>query len=261
LFSWECIDEAGDVEVESPGSAPSPNEPEIDLLKSSIREQANGDLIVGFETAGAIPSSAADMIWVVTAWLKDGSINTFDYSLIGSEATVQIGDWEGDQWVVPGELIRASGNLIELRVPSLDIPAPITAGEVESWSAGAESNHMYADPWYSFSDECSPGTVTASNPQEPATPESASTSQADDATEPGLVMPNLICVDLQKAQDDLQALTGKFFIDSYDSSGRNRFQINDSNWTVTEQTPDPGSEIVNEVSIGAIKDDEVASCG
>jgi len=256
LFVWECVDAVGDVEVESPGDPQVQAEPAVDLVRSSVREQSNGDLVVSFEVAGAVPASASDVIWVVTAWLEGGSINTFDYSLIGDEASVQIGDWEGDTWVVPGQLIRATGTQIEILVPKQDIPEPVARGQVESWSAGTESNHMSADPWFSLSDDCAPGTVLSTAPATIAGTGATSTAP----NQPVLVMPNLVCVDLQQAQDDLQALTGKFFIDSYDSSGQSRFQINDSNWTVTEQSPEPGAEIIDDVSIGAIKDDEVTNC-
>jgi len=75
-------------------------------------------------------------------------------------------------------------------------------------------------------------------------------------------MPNLICVDLQKAQDTLQELTGEFFAsDSKDASGEGRMQINDSNWVVVDQQPDPGERIILDPNLYALKDDEAEDQG
>jgi hypothetical protein len=49
-------------------------------------------------------------------------------------------------------------------------------------------------------------------------------------------MPNLIGVDLQLAQDKLQAL-GSYVVDQQDAAGLNRVQVVDSNWKVCSQKP------------------------
>lgn len=58
-------------------------------------------------------------------------------------------------------------------------------------------------------------------------------------------MPNEIGKGLQRAQDDIQALTGDaiFFTYSTDALGLNRHQVLDSNWLVCSQTPTAGTTI------------------
>ncbi len=58
----------------------------------------------------------------------------------------------------------------------------------------------------------------------------------------GSVMPNVVCMNLQDAQDTIQD-AGVFFSKSVDGTGQDRSQIIDSNWIVTAQTPRPGSPI------------------
>ena len=56
------------------------------------------------------------------------------------------------------------------------------------------------------------------------------------------LMPNVVCMNLQEAQDEIQD-HGVFYSRSRDASGRNRSQFNDSNWVVIKQSPAPGKEI------------------
>ena len=56
------------------------------------------------------------------------------------------------------------------------------------------------------------------------------------------LMPNVLCMNLQEAQDEIQD-HGVFFSRSQDASGQDRFQINDSNWIVVEQSPPVGTRI------------------
>ncbi|MDV6263855.1 hypothetical protein [Rhodococcoides yunnanense] len=61
------------------------------------------------------------------------------------------------------------------------------------------------------------------------------------ASEPVLVsMPPVVCMNLQSAQNAIQAV-GVFFSRSEDASGEGRMQVNDSNWIVVEQSPAPGT--------------------
>jgi len=104
------------------------------------------------------------------------------------------------------------------------------------------------------------GPVTTSAPT--AAPIiTAAPAQATQPTTNDLTMPDLRCSDLQDAQDLMQELTGQFFaVDSYDASGAGRAQLIDSNWTVVEQSPAPGERIGGDPKIGAVKDDEIATC-
>ncbi|NMD63433.1 UNVERIFIED_ORG: PASTA domain-containing protein [Nocardia globerula] len=56
------------------------------------------------------------------------------------------------------------------------------------------------------------------------------------------VMPNVVCTNLQDAQDRIQA-AGVFFSRSADATGAGRNQVLDSNWIVVSQSPAAGSEV------------------
>ena len=56
------------------------------------------------------------------------------------------------------------------------------------------------------------------------------------------LMPNVVCMNLQKAQDEIQD-HGVFFSRSMDASGKKRSQLIDSNWIVIKQSPAPGKKI------------------
>ncbi len=56
-------------------------------------------------------------------------------------------------------------------------------------------------------------------------------------------MPDVRCMNLQRAQDTIQARTSTFYIRSRDGSGRGRKQIVDSNWIVIGQIPAAGSSL------------------
>lgn len=55
-------------------------------------------------------------------------------------------------------------------------------------------------------------------------------------------MPNVLCMNLQSAQNAIQA-RGVFYSRSRDATGQGRSQIIDSNWVVVDQYPAPGSPI------------------
>ncbi|MEU0879135.1 PASTA domain-containing protein [Lentzea sp. NPDC005914] len=82
-------------------------------------------------------------------------------------------------------------------------------------------------------------------------PTDPSSSQAPPAK--GTV-PNVVCLDLQKAQDTLQA-AGFYLLGSEDATGQGRNQVVDRNWVVVSQsasagsTPDPKTKI----TLGAVK--------
>jgi|GEM_PF-6345100 len=56
------------------------------------------------------------------------------------------------------------------------------------------------------------------------------------------LMPDVLCMNLQEAQDEIQD-HGVFFSRSEDASGLGRMQINDSNWIVVGQFPSVGARI------------------
>ena len=54
------------------------------------------------------------------------------------------------------------------------------------------------------------------------------------------VIPDVVCMDLQLAQDKAQA-AGFYRLESQDSSGQRRRQVDDQNWVVVSQTPPAGT--------------------
>lgn len=56
------------------------------------------------------------------------------------------------------------------------------------------------------------------------------------------VVPDTTCMDLQLAQDKVQA-AGLHAGRSQDATGRRRYQVNDRNWVVVGQTPAPASRV------------------
>jgi hypothetical protein len=82
---------------------------------------------------------------------------------------------------------------------------------------------------------------------ETAASESAPRNQEGDrgdtaSSDPGDVMPDVVCMNLQDAQDAIQR-AGVFFSRSHDATGQGRHQFLDSNWQVVAQTPEPGTPI------------------
>ncbi|MBV9844639.1 MAG: hypothetical protein JOZ47_06170 [Kutzneria sp.] len=70
-------------------------------------------------------------------------------------------------------------------------------------------------------------------------------------------MPNLVGGNLQKAQDQIQALTANaiFFTASHDATGRNRHQILDSDWKVCSQNIPAGTPVTvtTKIDFAAVK--------
>lgn len=74
-------------------------------------------------------------------------------------------------------------------------------------------------------------------------------------------MPSVVCMNLQAAQDFIQAETGVFYSRSEDASGADRSQLIDSNWIVVAQSPAPGTPIgEGDALLSAVKIGEPNSC-
>ncbi len=71
------------------------------------------------------------------------------------------------------------------------------------------------------------------------------------------VLPDLVGLDLQLAQDTLQA-AGWYLMTSYDATGQNRMQLRDRNWVVVEQAPAAGETVGFDkiIELGVVKDSE-----
>lgn len=74
------------------------------------------------------------------------------------------------------------------------------------------------------------------------------------------VIPNVVCMNLQDAQDTIQA-AGVFYSKSVDATGAGRAQVWDRNWIVVEQTPAAGVDIdEGDVILSVVKEDEPHGC-
>ncbi|MFI6485780.1 PASTA domain-containing protein [Nonomuraea sp. NPDC050663] len=83
-------------------------------------------------------------------------------------------------------------------------------------------------------------TATVTTSVAPTTTEpkaSAVDSQPDEAR-----LPDVVGMNLQEAQDMMQA-SGFYVLNDKDATGQNRFQVYDRNWIVTEQSPKAGKKV------------------
>jgi hypothetical protein len=87
-------------------------------------------------------------------------------------------------------------------------------------------------------------TVTATEPAPAVTVTETPTKEPSGKPVGGQkkTLPNVVGVNLQAAQDKLQA-AGFYVLNDKDATGQNRFQVLDRNWVVTKQTPAAGRKI------------------
>lgn len=103
-----------------------------------------------------------------------------------------------------------------------------------------------------------PATSTATTAA--PSPQSAEAAPASRATTTPAVMPNVVCMNLQDAQNKIQD-AGVFFSRSEDATGAGRRQVVDRNWVVVSQTPDAGSPVgEGEAVLSAVKIGESGAC-
>jgi beta-lactam-binding protein with PASTA domain len=84
---------------------------------------------------------------------------------------------------------------------------------------------------------------------------SSSSSSSLDA-----VMPDVVCMNLQDAQDEIQR-AGVFFSRSEDATGKGRSQLVDRNWLVVGQRPAPGAIIGEGDAVLSVVKYGERSCG
>ena len=95
-------------------------------------------------------------------------------------------------------------------------------------------------------------TTTEARSETTATPPPAAAAPA--------IMPNVVCMNLQAAQDEIQN-AGVFFSRSEDATGAGRSQILDRNWIVVAQTPAPGAQVTEgQAVLSAVKIGEPNQC-
>lgn len=112
-------------------------------------------------------------------------------------------------------------------------------------------------------------TPTTSPPVAPTTPATTikppvvstpSTSRAASGKSTAAVMPNVVCMNLQAAQNKIQEY-GVFYSRSKDATGKGRKQIVDSNWVVIAQSPAPGTPFgEGDAVLSVVKYGETTQC-
>ncbi|WP_430331421.1 PASTA domain-containing protein [Rhodococcus sp. ACT016] len=94
------------------------------------------------------------------------------------------------------------------------------------------------------------------NTQQPALPPVAAGSAAPAQA----LMPNVMCMNLQTAQDTIQE-AGVFYSRSQDATGKGRMQVSDRNWVVVGQSPAPGTSIGDgDAMLSVVKHGEPGDC-
>lgn len=105
-----------------------------------------------------------------------------------------------------------------------------------------------------------PKAETTTVPTSESESSPAENSAAESAPAESWIMPNEIGKTLQRAQDDIQALTGNpmFVSTSEDLTGKGRQQIMDRNWQVCSSTPPPGAVFTSQTNVvfGVVRDSE-----
>ncbi|WP_240794745.1 hypothetical protein [Rhodococcus zopfii] len=139
-------------------------------------------------------------------------------------------------------------------IASLFAAAFVTFGIISDISDGLDAP----------SDENSPTTApaTPSSKADAATPTPTAATATTNPPSPSAtaVMPNVVCMNLQAAQDAIQA-AGVFYSNSVDATGAGRAQVWDRNWIVVEQTPAAGVDIdEGNVILSVVKEDEPHGC-
>ncbi|MGF7121322.1 PASTA domain-containing protein [Rhodococcus sp. BE178] len=95
--------------------------------------------------------------------------------------------------------------------------------------------------------------------QVPLAPQPSSAASAGSGTTQSL-MPNVMCMNLQTAQDTIQE-AGVYFSRSEDATGKGRMQISDRNWVVVEQRPAAGTPIAEgDAVLSVVKYGEPGDC-
>lgn len=135
------------------------------------------------------------------------------------------------------EMLRADGYAVGAEVAEGDENRPVV--EPANWVVTAQ------DP-------------AAGTPVESGTRFSLTVAKPTDGTGAGEttkgVVPEVVCLDLQKAQEALRA-AGFFYLTSSDASGQGRQQLVDRNWVVVTQSEPAGSspDPTTRIDLGTVK--------
>jgi beta-lactam-binding protein with PASTA domain len=130
-------------------------------------------------------------------------------------------------------------------------------------ATGQDRTVVNPENWVVRAQDPAPGTRTGTHTKITLRVAKPSDASAGGTAAPGIV-PNVVCRDLQTAQDTLQA-AGFGNLTSEDGTGQGRAQIIDRNWVVIRQSAPPGSrpDPVTRITLTAVKYGEptgAASC-
>ena len=158
--------------------------------------------------------------------------------------------------------MRKSSILIAISTPLVSFAAVGCGGSTGSAASSVSVVTVAAEP-STVTAAPSLVTVTAANPTTAAPPTASEQSSSSAPSVPAgavTVMPDVVCQNLQDAQDEIQR-AGVFFSRSDDASGKGRAQVLDRNWIVVSQTPAPGSPVSEgEAILSVVKIGEPAPC-
>lgn len=154
-------------------------------------------------------------------------------------------------WVIGGVLVLGLIGALTSRRPERVSPVAAPSGTTSTASPAATSPSEAASGPTGTSPTAPPST-TASTTAAPVT--------EPPVAPPSAVMPDVICMNLQQAQDLIQT-KGVFFSRSHDATGAGRMQVLDSNWVVVEQSPAAGAVIgEGDADLGVVKYGETSQC-
>lgn len=143
----------------------------------------------------------------------------------------------------------------ELPPRSTSGPSSTSDGEIDATTTAPSTTDAEA----SSTSASSTSTTTTTEPTTTTDPPPERNILGGDSPEDRL-MPDLVCFDLQAAQDEVQD-HGVFFSRSEDASGEGRRQLWDRNWVVVDQDPAPGTPIgEGDAVFYVLKDDEPHGC-
>jgi hypothetical protein len=137
---------------------------------------------------------------------------------------------------------RQKESIVTYRRLSIPLVA-ICLGLLTACGAGSGQTAPATESNATVATTAAPTTVpvtVAATPAPTAAPTLPPTTAAPAAASSQPLMPAVVCMNLQDAQDLIQTV-GVFYSQSVDATGRGRSQIIDSNWQVVAQTPDVGS--------------------
>ncbi len=155
------------------------------------------------------------------------------------------------------ELERSKKRIAELEAAASTTTVDETPAAPETTAAPATIAPTTAAPTTAAPTTAAPATAPPTTaPQTTATPAPSTAAPA-----PQAAMPDVVCLNLQAAQDRIQSETGIFLSLSEDASGAGRNQLLDSNWIVVAQRPAPGTPFgEGDAVLSAVKLDEPNDC-